>query len=175
MFFIRNCGRQTALQKDCHDLWTQQPPHFWSPAKSSWNKLVWLVFQYTCIVVVEFEWNLNQHSSDFCIFTATRYDAEKEEHYQQEAKQKELQRIEETLQMASRKGKANWPPSDPYMTPIGPPSDPCLTWPLLDPIWSDLTSIWPLSYLTPVWPLLDPHLTRPLSDPYLTWPLFDPY
>lgn len=34
-----------------------------------------------------------------------KYDAAKEERYQQEAKQKELQRIEEALQMAARRGE----------------------------------------------------------------------
>lgn len=42
----------------------------------------------------------------FSFLTAIKYDAAKEERYMQEAKQKELQRIEEALQMAARRGKA---------------------------------------------------------------------
>ncbi|XP_061878990.1 intermembrane lipid transfer protein VPS13C isoform X1 [Entelurus aequoreus] len=38
-----------------------------------------------------------------CPFNAIKYDAAKEERYQQEAKQRELQRIEEALQMAARR------------------------------------------------------------------------
>ncbi|XP_062417923.1 intermembrane lipid transfer protein VPS13C isoform X3 [Pungitius pungitius] len=38
-----------------------------------------------------------------CPYNAVKYDAAKEERYQQEAKQKELQRIEEALQMAARR------------------------------------------------------------------------
>ncbi|KAM7424819.1 hypothetical protein PAMA_000939 [Pampus argenteus] len=38
-----------------------------------------------------------------------KYDAAKEERYHQEAKQKELQRIEEALQMAARRGNVNLP------------------------------------------------------------------
>lgn len=38
-------------------------------------------------------------------FEAIKYDAAKEERYLQEAKQKELQRIEEALQLAARRGK----------------------------------------------------------------------
>ncbi|KAM7405560.1 hypothetical protein PAMP_000001 [Pampus punctatissimus] len=38
-----------------------------------------------------------------------KYDAAKEERYQQEAKQRELQRIEEALQMAARRGNSNLP------------------------------------------------------------------
>uniref|UniRef100_A0A673N380 Vacuolar protein sorting-associated protein 13C-like n=1 Tax=Sinocyclocheilus rhinocerous TaxID=307959 RepID=A0A673N380_9TELE len=37
-------------------------------------------------------------------YNAIKYDPVKEEHYQQEAKQKELQRIEETLQLVARRG-----------------------------------------------------------------------
>ncbi|XP_062417925.1 intermembrane lipid transfer protein VPS13C isoform X5 [Pungitius pungitius] len=40
-----------------------------------------------------------------CPYNAVKYDAAKEERYQQEAKQKELQRIEEALQMAARREK----------------------------------------------------------------------
>ena len=40
-----------------------------------------------------------------CCFKAIKYDAAKEERYQQEAKQKELQRIEEALLMAARRGE----------------------------------------------------------------------
>uniref|UniRef100_A0AAQ4Q6C5 Vacuolar protein sorting 13 homolog C n=2 Tax=Gasterosteus aculeatus aculeatus TaxID=481459 RepID=A0AAQ4Q6C5_GASAC len=40
-----------------------------------------------------------------CPYNAMKYDAAKEERYQQEAKQKELQRIEEALQMAARREK----------------------------------------------------------------------
>lgn len=41
----------------------------------------------------------------FYIFSAIKFDAAKEERYQQEAKQRELQRIEEALQMAARRGE----------------------------------------------------------------------
>ncbi len=41
----------------------------------------------------------------YCVFKAIKYDPVKEEHYQQEAKQKELQRIEETLQLVARRGE----------------------------------------------------------------------
>ncbi|KAM9860925.1 intermembrane lipid transfer protein VPS13C [Aulostomus maculatus] len=40
-----------------------------------------------------------------CPYNAIKYDAAKEERYQQEAKQRELQRIEEALQMAARREK----------------------------------------------------------------------
>ncbi|KAL1007735.1 hypothetical protein UPYG_G00090880 [Umbra pygmaea] len=40
-----------------------------------------------------------------CPYNAIKYDAAKEDRYQQEAKQKELQRIEEALQMAARREK----------------------------------------------------------------------
>lgn len=39
------------------------------------------------------------------MFEALKYDPVKEERYQQEAKQKELQRIEETLQLVARRGE----------------------------------------------------------------------
>lgn len=39
-------------------------------------------------------------------FSALKYDAAKEERYQQEAKQRELQRIEDALQMAARRGES---------------------------------------------------------------------
>lgn len=39
------------------------------------------------------------------IFVARKYDAAKEERFQQEAKQKELQRIEGALQTAARRGE----------------------------------------------------------------------
>lgn len=39
------------------------------------------------------------------VFEAIKYDAVKEERYLQEAKQKELQRIEETLQLVARRGE----------------------------------------------------------------------
>lgn len=39
------------------------------------------------------------------MFEAIKYDPVKEERYQQEAKQKELQRIEETLQLVARRGE----------------------------------------------------------------------
>lgn len=39
------------------------------------------------------------------IFVARSYDAAKEERFQQEAKQRELQRIEEALQTAARRGE----------------------------------------------------------------------
>lgn len=42
-------------------------------------------------------------------FSALKYDAAKEERYQQEAKQRELQRIEDALQMAARRGESVWP------------------------------------------------------------------
>lgn len=38
-------------------------------------------------------------------FAAVRYDAAKEERQQQEAKQRELQRVDEALQAAARRGK----------------------------------------------------------------------
>ncbi len=44
---------------------------------------------------------------DLFIFVAIKYDAAKEERYQQEAKQKELQRIEEALQMAAHRGETD--------------------------------------------------------------------
>lgn len=40
-----------------------------------------------------------------CSFLAIKFDAEKEERYQQELKQRELQRIEEALQTAARRGE----------------------------------------------------------------------
>lgn len=43
----------------------------------------------------------------FFIFVVRTYDAAKEEHHQQEAKQKELQHIEEALQMAARRGETD--------------------------------------------------------------------
>lgn len=50
----------------------------------------------------------------FFFFLAIKYDAAKEERYQQEAKQKELQRIEEALQISAKRGEASdllssWP------------------------------------------------------------------
>lgn len=42
---------------------------------------------------------------DLYSFVAIKYDAAKEERYQQEAKQRELQRIEDALQMAARRGE----------------------------------------------------------------------
>lgn len=41
----------------------------------------------------------------YCVFKAIKYDPAKEERYLQEAKQKELQRIEETLQLVARRGE----------------------------------------------------------------------
>lgn len=41
----------------------------------------------------------------YCVFKAIKYDPVKEERYLQEAKQKELQRIEETLQLVARRGE----------------------------------------------------------------------
>lgn len=43
------------------------------------------------------------------IFVARRFDAAREERFQQEAKQRELQRIEEALQTAARRGEAGCP------------------------------------------------------------------
>ncbi|XP_071370320.1 intermembrane lipid transfer protein VPS13C-like isoform X1 [Centroberyx affinis] len=42
-----------------------------------------------------------------CPYNAIKYDAVKEERYLQEAKQRELQRIEEALQLAARRGPAS--------------------------------------------------------------------
>lgn len=47
-----------------------------------------------------------------------RYDAAKEERQQQEAKQRELQRVEEALQAAARRGKTVAPPPPPTPTPL---------------------------------------------------------
>lgn len=50
-----------------------------------------------------------------CVSVALKYDAAKEERYQQEAKHRDLQRIEEALQMAARKGETPdylWPVAD---------------------------------------------------------------
>lgn len=43
----------------------------------------------------------------FSFSSAIKFDAAKEERYQQEAKQRELQRIEEALQMAARRGETD--------------------------------------------------------------------
>lgn len=45
-----------------------------------------------------------------------RYDAAKEERQQQEAKQRELQRVEEALQAAARRGKTVALPAPPRLT-----------------------------------------------------------
>ncbi|XP_068617083.1 intermembrane lipid transfer protein VPS13C [Brachionichthys hirsutus] len=50
-----------------------------------------------------------------CPYNAITYDAAKEERYQQEAKQKELHRIEEALQMAARREKAQDEKKDTFM------------------------------------------------------------
>lgn len=39
------------------------------------------------------------------VFEAVKYDAAREEHHLQEAKQRELQRIEEALLLVARRGK----------------------------------------------------------------------
>uniref|UniRef100_A0A8C5FI68 Vacuolar protein sorting 13 homolog C n=1 Tax=Gadus morhua TaxID=8049 RepID=A0A8C5FI68_GADMO len=55
--------------------------------------------------------------------TTIKYDADKEERYTQEAKQRELQRIEDALQMAARRGKAGRISHHPLpQVPAGPPS-----------------------------------------------------
>lgn len=50
-----------------------------------------------------------------CPSVAVHYDAAKEERQQQEAKQRELQRVEEALQAAARRGKTagRHPPTAP--------------------------------------------------------------
>lgn len=45
----------------------------------------------------------------FSFSSAIKYDAAKEERYQQEAKQRELQRIDEALQLAARRGETGRP------------------------------------------------------------------
>lgn len=60
---------------------------------------VWLLEKNVCLgikrVLPFFSW----------IFVARKYDAAKEERFQQEAKQRELQRIEGALQTAARRGE----------------------------------------------------------------------
>ncbi|MEQ2217208.1 hypothetical protein XENOCAPTIV_029628 [Xenoophorus captivus] len=65
--------------------------------------------------------SLEKQSSNaaVCFPAAIKYDATKEERYQQEAKQRELQRIEEALQTAERRG--SYGPSWCIINAVSPP------------------------------------------------------